>query len=316
MEQKPILVTGSPKDRPHWARIFSSERVGSHNEKVRCGQLLSRSRDIVRGYGTYDSKNGLLASVCGLKVQYNCLIQIEPFREKYYPKVGDVVVGRILRVRKARWKVDVKHRVSALLLLGNVNLPGGVLRRKNVEDEIFMSEHLRVGDLVSAEVQQLRGKEKPMLHTRNLRYGKLGQGILLKVWPTLVKRQKKHMHDMFGFGVIMGCNGLIWISSIKCDHANGGFYEDLSFIVSREKRNRMVRLASCVGMLARNLISIYDISIQAAYLASLDYEIKDLALPQVVASLLPSIIETILYEEKRQMDIRDREEQALLRRSS
>lgn len=45
-----------------------------------------------------------------------------------------------------------------------------------------MVKHLSVGDLVSAEVQQIRMRGQVQLHTRNLKYGKLGQGIVVKVW--------------------------------------------------------------------------------------------------------------------------------------
>ncbi|KAJ1364295.1 exosome non-catalytic core subunit rrp4 [Parelaphostrongylus tenuis] len=341
----PVIVTGAPQKRPHWSNAYPKEQIPSGNEKFLCGQLLAHTSNVLSGHGTYLSENGLLASVCGNKVQYSCLIQIEPLRQKYYPKVGDVVVGRIVRIRKARWKVDINHSIGAILFLSNVNLPGGELRRKNVEDEIFMIEHLTKGDLVSAEVQQIRGKGHALLHTRNLRYGKLGQGIIVKVWSSLVKQQKQYMHEFFGFGVIFGCNGIIWISSILFDETNGGYTEDLSCVVPRERRLEMIRLAACVRMLAANLICIYDITVQSAYLASLDYkvhimlvlfslepclitqrsrynrrsvtvQIKDLAHPQVVASLIPPIIEMTIAEEKRRMDARDREERSLLRRYS
>ncbi|KAJ1348828.1 exosome non-catalytic core subunit rrp4 [Parelaphostrongylus tenuis] len=304
-----IIVTAPPPNRSHWSSVLPKELMASGSEKVYCGQLLTQSHGVVGGHGTRDSKNRLLASVCGSKVQHSCLIQIQPRREKYHPRVGDVVVGRIVRVRKAQWMVDINHRMDAVLHLYNTNLPGGALRRKNAADEVFMREHLRVGDLVCAEVQQVRGKGQAILHTRNLRHGKLGQGIMVKVWPTLVKQQRQHMHEMLGLGVILGCNGIIWISSILFDHFNGGYAEDLSWVISREKRHRMVRLAACIRMLANNLICIYDISVQAAYLASRDYEIKDLALPQVQASLLPTIVEMIMAEEKRRLGIRDREKQ-------
>lgn len=71
---------------------------------------------------------------------------------RYQGEVGDVVVGRVVEVQQKRWKVDTNSRLNSVLLLASVNLPGGELRRKSIEDELAMREYLREGDLVSAEV--------------------------------------------------------------------------------------------------------------------------------------------------------------------
>jgi exosome complex component RRP4 len=50
------------------------------------------------------------------------------------------------------------------------------------------------------------------LHTRSPKYGKLRNGVMLKVPPALVKRSKSHIHN-FQFGVIaiLGLNGFVWV---------------------------------------------------------------------------------------------------------
>ena len=44
-----------------------------------------------------------------------------------------------------------------------------------------MRKYLQEGDLISAEVQNIYHDGSLSLHTRSLKYGKLGQGCLLKV---------------------------------------------------------------------------------------------------------------------------------------
>ena len=44
-----------------------------------------------------------------------------------------------------------------------------------------MRKYLVEGDLVSAEVQNIYNDGSLSLHTRSLKYGKLGQGCLIKV---------------------------------------------------------------------------------------------------------------------------------------
>jgi exosome complex component RRP4 len=38
-----------------------------------------------------------------------------------------VVVGRILELGQKRWKVDIKARQDAVLMLSSINLPGGMM---------------------------------------------------------------------------------------------------------------------------------------------------------------------------------------------
>ena len=55
------------------------------------------------------------------------------------------------------------------------------------------------------------------LHTKSKKYGKLTEGQLLSVPPTLIKRQKQHFHTLHCGGgravrVILGTNGQVWIA--------------------------------------------------------------------------------------------------------
>ena len=58
----------------------------------------------------------------------------------------------------------------------------------------------------------------------------LGQGVLVQVSPSLVKRQKTHFHDLTcGASVILGNNGFIWIypTPEQKDEEAGGFTTNL-----------------------------------------------------------------------------------------
>ena len=62
------------------------------------------------------------------------------------------------------------------------------------------------------QVQQVHSDGALALHTRSLKYGKLGQGVLVKVSPSLVKRRKSHFHSLpCGCSIILGNNGYVWI---------------------------------------------------------------------------------------------------------
>ena len=54
-----------------------------------------------------------------------------------------MVVGRITEVQQKRWKVHINGRLDAVLQLSAINLSGGELRRKSLEDELKMREYLQ-----------------------------------------------------------------------------------------------------------------------------------------------------------------------------
>jgi exosome complex component RRP4 len=62
----------------------------------------------------------------------------------------------------------------------------------------------------------------------------LGQGVLLDVLPSLVKRRKTHFHNLpCGASIILGNNGYIWISPTYNEEDDeigstaGGFVQNL-----------------------------------------------------------------------------------------
>lgn len=162
------------------------------------------------------------SSVAGVMVQVNKLITVKALKGRYVGEIGDVVVARVTEVQEKRWKVDTNSRLDSMLLLSSVNLPGGELRRRGVEDEKQMRKYLQEGDLISAEVQNVHSDGTLSLHTRSLKYGKLAQGILVKVFPSLIQRRKTHFHNLpCGASIILGNNGFIWISPMMNSEGGG-----------------------------------------------------------------------------------------------
>ncbi|XP_026826202.1 exosome complex component RRP4 isoform X2 [Ooceraea biroi] len=196
------------------------------------GEEVSSQPDFLSGHGTYvDEKGALRASVAGVLAKVNKLISVRPLKARYNGEIGDLIVGRITEVQQKRWKVDINSKLDAVLLLSSVNLPGGELRRRSAEDEQTMRKYLQEKDLICAEVQSIFADGSLSLHTRVLKYGRLSQGMMLKVPSMLIQRTKTHYHTLEnGATLILGCNGYVWIgaSTQHVDKAEGGFTEDLS----------------------------------------------------------------------------------------
>ncbi|KAJ7307989.1 hypothetical protein JRQ81_008488 [Phrynocephalus forsythii] len=264
-------------------------RGSGDRDLVAPGDTITTDPGYMRGHGTYLGDEKLVASVAGVVDRVNKLVCVKALKTRYYGEVGDIVVGRITEVQQKRWKVETNSRLDSVLLLSSMNLPGGELRRRSAEDELAMREYLQEGDLISAEVQAVFSDGAVSLHTRSLKYGKLGQGVLVQVSPSLVKRQKTHFHDLpCGASLILGNNGFIWIYPTleqQKDEEAGGFVTRME-PVPLPDREIISRLRNCIVALVTQKLLLYDTSILYCYEASLPHQIKDLLKPEVMEEIV------------------------------
>lgn len=251
---------------------------------------------LCRGHGTMQSGGNLIATVSGFVERVNKLISVRPLHSRYGGEVGDVVVGRVVELGDKRWKLDVGGRQHAILLLSSVNLPGGVQRRRTAEDSLNMRSFFTENDCISAEVQKVRHDGNISLHTRNLKYGKLANGQMIRVAHNLIKRCKQHFQllgDEIGVEVILGMNGYIWIQEAPIEREKKE--EQRKAFVSGESRaaaaaaaaaveadqpthytpvtvagrERVCRVRNSILALARQSMPIYHVTIADVYLASI-----------------------------------------------
>lgn len=250
------------------------------------GDIITKDAGFMRGHGTYSKNGALYSSVAGIVQRVNKLITVTPLKTKYQGEIGDVVVGRVTEVQQKRWKIDVNGRLDAMLQISSVNLPGGELRRRSAEDELSMRNYLQEGDLISAEVQNVHSDGGVSLHTRSLKYGKLSQGSLLKVSPSLIKRRKTHFLRLpCGLNVVLGNNGYIWISpSSISDESSGGFAQNLT-VVPRNERIILARLRNCIMALATHGVMLWDTTLTFAYDASAAFQPQDLLREEVMREI-------------------------------
>lgn len=275
------------------------EGGGAVRHLVAPGDVITGDAGFMRGHGTYTEDDKLIASVAGVVERVNKLICVRPLKTRYNGEIGDVVVGRITEVQQKRWKVDTNSRLDSVLLLSSVNLPGGELRRRSAEDELAMRDYLQEGDLISAEVQAVFSDGALSLHTRSLKYGKLGQGVLVRVSPSLVKRRKTHFHALpCGASIILGNNGFVWIYPTSDSHAeeSGGFYTDLEPTALSE-REVIARLRNCVTALSCQRMMLYDTSVLYCYEASMQHQIKDILKPEVAEEVVEETRRRLLEQE-------------------
>lgn len=260
---------------------FVSEFEGIERKIVLPGDVITSHSSFMRGHGTFLNTDGeLRSSVAGKVTQINKLISVHAPRARFVGETGDVVVGRIIEVQvgQRRWRVETGARMDSVLLLNHINLPGGELRRKTTEDEMMMRSYFKEGDLIVAEVQSTFQDGSLSLHTRSLRYGRVGQGTLVKVPPHLVERCKVLFHNLplIGVHLVLANNGYIWISSARTDEEMEYGFDVSLEPLTLQTRQAIARMRNCIHILKAGKILININSCTDCFNKSLDLEICQL----------------------------------------
>lgn len=176
------------------------------------GDYICEADGFIKGHGTSSDGDNLYSMYLGKTKQINKLMTVVPlFSFKYSPEVGDVVVGRITHIFNKKWKIDTNSRIDTTLSLSSINLPGVMQRRKSETDEMNMRNFFDVNDMVVCEVQKVSKNGSAALHTRNDKYGKLSDGVLITVPIFLIVPLKTRFLSGSNINVVVGCNGYIWI---------------------------------------------------------------------------------------------------------
>ena len=184
---------------------------------------------------------------------------VTPFRSPYKPEIGHVIIGRVISVNKKSWDVDILAQRYGTLNLTAINLPRGEQRIRNEDDQMQMRLYFKENDLLSGEIQQLNINGTIHIQTRNLKYGKLKNGILIKVNHMLVKKTKHQFIDLIDdIKAILGLNGIIWVYFSTVKVADEYFNDDKTQIDSLNKDEKPDFFSSILIVLFRNIIKSLD----------------------------------------------------------
>ena len=187
------------------------------------------------------------------------LVTVIPSRSSYKPEIGHVIIGRVIAVNKKSWDVDIFAQRYGTLNLTAINLPRGEQRIRNEDDQMQMRLYFKENDLLSGEIQQLHINGTIHIQTRNLKYGKLKNGILIKVNHMLIKKTKHQFIDLIdNIKAILGLNGIIWVYFSTVKVADEYFNDDKNQIESLNKDEKPDFYSSILIVLFRNIIKSLD----------------------------------------------------------
>eukprot|EP01068_Selenidium_serpulae_P003884 Selendium_serpulae@DN3327_c0_g1_i2.p1 len=253
----------------------------------------------MRGHGTYEEDGRLLAALMGVVERVNKLVYVRPLKCRYQGSVGDVIVGRVVELRAGKWVIEVGAAQRAQLQLTSVALPDGAQRRRNDADSLDLRQFFVENDVVVTEVNRVNQDGTLLLHTRNIRYGKLKNGCLIHVPPSMVPRQQQHITEIPGTSVslVLGSNGMIWIgassdATSEKDSINFAYRATEEQVVGVEQRTNISMLRNCLMALARHYVELDKAAILSmlARCESRGLRPRDLLRPQIANELVEELV--------------------------
>jgi len=182
----------------------------SKREIVLPSSLLASDDNSKASLATYKIGSNLYSSVLGLFERSEEGPRVITLRGKYYPQVGDTVVGIITKDSIFSWSVDINSFVEAILPVSNA------LKKKTKRFTANIAKLLTVNDVIYAEIIEFDRFNPPILTLKKKGLGKINSGYIINITPGKVPRVigKNHsmirmIKEMLDVNLVVGKNGRI-----------------------------------------------------------------------------------------------------------
>jgi exosome complex component RRP4 len=183
----------------------------NRRDVVTPGDLLAEG-EFQPGENALREGNRIYASKVGLVDVEGDRISVVPLKGCYFPKPGDLVIGRIVEAGLTGWEVDIFAPYPALLPMSETYTKGHASKTD-------LSTIFSTGDLVMAKVIAFDRTRDPLLTLKGPGLGKAFGNRLVRISPIKIPRligRKGSMINMLkretGCRITVGQNGIVLVS--------------------------------------------------------------------------------------------------------
>jgi len=176
------------------------------------GDLLAEG-SYVAGDNTYREDDKIYATRVGLIEYENRKINVVALKAFYVPKVGDVVIGKIVEVGMSGWIVDICAPYMSMLRASEV------LDRPFKPSRDDLTSIYDIGDMIIAKIAAFDRTRNPLLTVGEVGLGKITRGQVVQITPTKIPRVIGKRGSMIniikqetGCHIVLGQNGLILVT--------------------------------------------------------------------------------------------------------
>jgi len=183
----------------------------NNKEIVVPGTVVAEGNEYIPSFGTFKEDEKIIASLLGILNIDGNLIKITPLAGTYMPKVGDVIIGKIIDVTIGGWRVDTNSAYSAMLSVKEATT-------SFIQKGADLTRFYDIGDYILTKIINVTSQKLVDLTMKAPGLRKLPSGSIIKVSPIKVPRIIGKNGSMVNLikeetncKITVGQNGLVWI---------------------------------------------------------------------------------------------------------
>ncbi len=196
--------------------MTTSKLLVKDKEIVIPGQELAEGLDYLPSQGTFREGSKIISSYLGLSSLNERFVKVIPLTGRYMPKVGDLVIGKVIDIGFYGWSVDIGGAYNATL---SIRETSGFIEKND-----DLTKYYDYGDLIVAQVTKVTKQKAIDLTTKGPGLKKLIGGKIIEVTSSKVPRMIGKQGSMIsmikestGCSILIGQNGRVWIKGENTD---------------------------------------------------------------------------------------------------
>ena len=163
--------------------------------------------------------NRIIATTIGISEIYDDTVRVIPLTGMYYPKINDLVIGKVMSHSSLSWELDINSCYVGFLPAQDV------FGRDFSAHADELTSKLDKGDLVAARIANFDRTRDPLVTISDRELGKIDSGELVTISPSKVPRLIGKRGTMIqtiematGATITIGQNGWVVVS---CENPDG-----------------------------------------------------------------------------------------------
>lgn len=157
--------------------------------------------------------NAIAATAIGISEIYDNGVKVIPLAGKYFPKINDLVIGKVISHTSLSWELDINSAYVGFLPAQDV------FGRDFSAHADELASKLILGDLVAARIANFDRTRDPLVTIADRDLGKIDSGEMIEISPSKVPRligkrgsMIQAIEEATDVGVTIGQNGWVVVA--------------------------------------------------------------------------------------------------------
>ncbi|MEK6874133.1 MAG: exosome complex RNA-binding protein Rrp4 [Nanoarchaeota archaeon] len=176
------------------------------------GESLAEGMGYLPSWGTYRDGDHIRANRLGLVQIEGKVIKLVPLSGVYLPRSGDTIISQVIDVLLSGWRIDTFSPYPAMLTLAEATT-------EFIPKKADLTRYFDIGDYLLCKVTNVTSQNLVDVSMKGPGLRKIGSGRIIQIdahkVPRVIGKNGSMLtliKDTTGCNIIVGQNGIIWIS--------------------------------------------------------------------------------------------------------